>query len=51
MDGVAELFEKKEYYHAFQPICSLSGKGKMGYGALLRSASGINPPIGHAIAA
>lgn len=43
MDYIAEYFMKKEYYHVFQPICSLPGRKHMGYEALLRNRSGITP--------
>lgn len=43
MESIANLFEKQEYYHVFQPICSLPGKKRMGYEALLRSSRDANP--------
>lgn len=43
MESIAELFEKKEYYHAFQPICQLPEKNRIGYEVLLRSKAGIYP--------
>lgn len=43
MESIAELFKKKEYYHAFQPICQLPEKSRIGYEVLLRSKAGIHP--------
>lgn len=43
MDSIAMLFKKKEYYHAYQPICKLPEKGRLGYEALLRNTAGVNP--------
>lgn len=43
MESIAELFQKKEYYHAFQPICHLPEKKRIGYEVLLRSKAGIDP--------
>ena len=43
MESIAELFEKREYYHAFQPICHLPERQRIGYEVLLRSKAGINP--------
>ncbi|MFS0553027.1 EAL domain-containing protein [Brevibacillus sp. 179-C9.3 HS] len=37
------MFKKKEYYHAFQPICQLPEKSRIGYEVLLRSKAGIHP--------
>ncbi|QRG65517.1 EAL domain-containing protein [Brevibacillus choshinensis] len=43
MESIAKLFQKEEYYHAFQPICDLPGKNRLGYEALLRSKQAVNP--------
>ncbi|WP_236708072.1 EAL domain-containing protein [Brevibacillus choshinensis] len=43
MESIAKLFEKEEYYHAFQPICNLPGKNRLGYEALLRSKKAVHP--------
>jgi EAL domain-containing protein (putative c-di-GMP-specific phosphodiesterase class I) len=43
MNCVARMFEKQEYYHEFQPICSLPEKDRMGYEALFRCQKGTRP--------
>ncbi|MFD2371275.1 EAL domain-containing protein [Brevibacillus sp. GCM10020057] len=43
MESIAKLFEEKQYYHAFQPICRLPEKTRIGYEALLRSSANVNP--------
>lgn len=45
MESIAELFEKREYYHAFQPICQFPDKKRIGYEVLLRSKAGLNPEL------
>ncbi|WP_370641079.1 EAL domain-containing protein [Brevibacillus sp. HD3.3A] len=45
MESIAELFEKREYYHAFQPICQFPEKNRIGYEVLLRSKAGQNPEL------
>lgn len=50
MESFAELFEKREYYHAFQPICQFPDKKRIGYEVLLRSKSGRNPELLFAMA-
>lgn len=43
MESIAKLFEKEEYYHAFQPICNLPEKNRLGYEALLRCKKAVHP--------
>jgi len=43
MESIAKLFVEKEYYHAFQPICRLPEKSRIGYEALLRSRANVHP--------
>jgi len=43
MTSIEVLFEQNQLYHVFQPICYLNCEKKLGYEALIRSRSGINP--------
>lgn len=45
MKSIEKLFKEKEYYHAFQPICSIPGKERIAYEALLRSKENGNPEV------
>jgi EAL domain-containing protein (putative c-di-GMP-specific phosphodiesterase class I) len=45
MESIAEYFQKKEYYHVFQPICRLPGNECMGFEALLRDRTGSSPDL------
>jgi EAL domain-containing protein (putative c-di-GMP-specific phosphodiesterase class I) len=43
MFNIQELVTQNNFFHLFQPICSLPGKRNLGYEALIRSKSNINP--------
>ncbi|WP_400162953.1 EAL domain-containing protein [Brevibacillus sp. TJ4] len=45
MENFTEYFIKKEYYHVFQPICSLPGSESIGFEALLRNRAGTKPDL------
>ncbi|MEX2460274.1 MAG: EAL domain-containing protein [Paenibacillaceae bacterium] len=43
MLSIKELVIQKDFYHLFQPICHLPKRGILGYEALIRSKSNLNP--------